>query len=105
MIAVYLLGSLIITRRAGILAALILATNVEYIVLARACVTDMVLTTFMLLGILFFFYGYIKEKGYFYMLSSAAFALAVLTKGPVAIILPAAAFNIAMCLSIYLNPS
>ncbi len=91
-IAVYLLGKLLFNKIAGFISAVIFATNVEYVILSRACVTDMVLTTFMLLGVLFFFYGYIKEKDYFYILSSAAFAFAVLTKGPVAIILPAAAF-------------
>ncbi|MDD5427663.1 MAG: glycosyltransferase family 39 protein [Candidatus Omnitrophica bacterium] len=93
-IAMYFLGSLLFGRKAGFLSALILATNVEYVILSRACITDMVLTVLMLLGVLFFFCGYLKEKRYFYILSSAAFALAVLTKGPIAIILPAAAFLI-----------
>ncbi|MFA5143492.1 MAG: glycosyltransferase family 39 protein [Candidatus Omnitrophota bacterium] len=91
-IAIYLLGKLLFNKRAGFLSAVILATSVEYVVLSRACITDMVLTVFMLLGVLFFFYGYLEEKRYFYGLSSAAFALAALTKGPIAIILPAAIF-------------
>lgn len=91
-IAVYLLGKLLFNKRAGFLSAIILATNVEYLILSRACITDMVLTVLMLAGVLFFFYGYLKEKGYFYILSSAMFGLAVLTKGPIAIILPAVVF-------------
>jgi len=87
-IAIYLLGTILFNRKAGFLSAVILATNVEYIVLSRACVTDMTLFTLMLLGVLFFFYGYMKEKGFCYVLSSAAFALAVLTKGPLFIMLP-----------------
>ena len=98
-IAIYLLGKLLFNKVAGFLSAVILATNVEYVILSRACITDMVLTTFMLLGVLFFFYGYVKEKGYFYILSSAAFAFAVLAKGPIAIILPAAAFVIFLLLT------
>lgn len=43
----------------------------------------MTLFVFMELAVLFFFCGYIKEKGYFYLLSSASIALATLTKGPV----------------------
>lgn len=86
--AIYLLGNLLFNRRVGALSAVMLASCVEYVILSRACVTDMVLSTFMLLGVLFFFYGYFKEKKYFYLLSSAAFAFAVLTKGPVAILLP-----------------
>ena len=93
-IAIYLLGKLLFGRRAGFLSAIILATNVEYVIISRACITDMVLATFMLLGVLFFFYGYLKERGYFYILASTAFALAVLTKGPIAIVLPAVVFVI-----------
>ena len=98
-IAMYLLGTLLFDKRAGFLSAIILATNVEYVILSRACITDMVLAAFMLLGILFFFYGYIKGKEYCYLLSSSAFALAVLTKGPVAILLPAIAFLIFLFLA------
>ncbi len=86
-IALYFLGSLLFNKRTGFLASIIMATSVEYIILSRACVTDMVLSTFMLLGALFFCCGYIKEKNYFYLLSSAAFAFATLTKGPIAIML------------------
>ena len=99
LIAIYFLGAILFNKRAGFFAAIILATNVEYIVLSRACVTDMALATFMLFGALFFFYGYLREKGYFYLLSAAAFALATLTKGPVAIILPAAAIVISVLLT------
>ncbi len=91
-IAMYLLGKLLFDKMTGFLSAVILATSVEYIIISRACITDMALTVFMLIGVLFFFYGYIKEKRYFYILSSAAFALAVLTKGPIAVILPAGIF-------------
>lgn len=87
-LAVYLLGGILFNKRTGFFASLILATNVEYIILSRACVTDMVLGTFMLLGFLFFFYAHIREKSSFYLLSSASFALATLTKGPIGIFLP-----------------
>jgi len=87
-IGIYLIGAALFSKRAALLSAIILATNVEYIILSRACVTDMTLFVFMLFGVLFFLLGHLKGKGYFYMLSSAAFALAVLTKGPVAILLP-----------------
>lgn len=83
LVAMYLLGSTLFGRRAGALAAVILGTNVEYIVLARACVTDMVLTVFMLIGVYRFFCGYFEGKRYGYVLSGVAFGLAVLTKGPV----------------------
>jgi 4-amino-4-deoxy-L-arabinose transferase-like glycosyltransferase len=88
-ILMYLLGSLLFSRTVGLSAGLILATNVEYIVVARACVTDMLLAMLTLLGLLLFFYGQRREKGIYYVLSSASFALAVLTKGPIGILLPA----------------
>jgi len=97
--AIYLLGGLLFNRRVGALSAVMLASSVEYVILSRACVTDMVLSTFMLLGVLFFFYGYLKEKKYCYLLSSAAFACATLTKGPIAIMLPGAAALIFLVLA------
>lgn len=90
-IAVYLLGSLLFNRRSGLLSALITATGVEYIILSRACITDMVLATLLTAGILFFFYGYTRQRAIFYILSSAFFGLAVLTKGPIYLLLSAGA--------------
>lgn len=86
--AIYLLGRLLFNNRVGVFSAIALATNLEYLMLANACVTDMALSTLMLLGVLFFFYGQIRKKDYFYVLSSAAFAFAALTKGPIGILLP-----------------
>lgn len=90
--AVYFLGGLLFNKRTGLLAAAMLATCVEYVILARACVTDMTLSSLMLLGALFFFYGHLKGKRYAYYLSAVFFALAVLTKGPIAVMLPALVF-------------
>ncbi|MDD3905828.1 MAG: glycosyltransferase family 39 protein [Candidatus Omnitrophica bacterium] len=98
-IAIYFLGSLLFNRRAGFLCAVILAANIEYVILSRACITDMALTVSMLFGVLFFFYGYLKNKRYFYVLSSAAFGLAVLAKGPIAIALPAVIFFVFLLLN------
>ena len=89
LVGIYLLGRLLFNNRTGILSAVVLATSVEYIALSVACVTDMVLFVFMLFGALLFFYGRSKGKDYFYILSSAAFALATLTKGPIGFVLPA----------------
>lgn len=91
-ILMYLLGSLLFGRRAGAFAAVIFASNVEYVILARACVTDMVLTVFMLLGAYRFFCGYITGKRFYYVLSGLAFGLAVLTKGPVFAVLAIGVF-------------
>ena len=88
LIAIYLLGRLLFNNRVGLFSAVILATNLEYIILSVGCVTDMALSTFLLLGVFFFFYGQVRKKDYFYILSAAAFALATLTKGPIGILLP-----------------
>ncbi|MFH1593501.1 MAG: glycosyltransferase family 39 protein [Candidatus Omnitrophota bacterium] len=86
----YLLGKALISRRAGILAGLVLATSFNYIALARACVTDMALCVFFLFGFLFFFYGLLSSSGKrpWFLLSAAIFGLAVLTKGPIGIFFP-----------------
>jgi len=83
----YHMGSLFYNKRVGLFSAAILATCVEYIILSRACVTDMALFTTMLFGAFFFFYAHMKDKPIFYIFSSVSFALAVLAKGPIAIIL------------------
>ncbi|MFA5255113.1 MAG: glycosyltransferase family 39 protein [Candidatus Omnitrophota bacterium] len=85
---IYLLGRLLFNNRTGIFSAVILATSLEYLILSIGCVTDMVLFTLLLFGVLFFFYGQIRKRDYFYLLSSAAFALATLTKGPIGLLLP-----------------
>ena len=88
LVAIYLLGRLFFNNRVGLFSALILATNIEYLALSIGCVTDMMLFTFLLLGVLFFFYGHTRKKDLYYILSAAAFAFATLTKGPVFILLP-----------------
>ncbi|MDD5634509.1 MAG: glycosyltransferase family 39 protein [Candidatus Omnitrophica bacterium] len=87
-IGVYFLGRLVCSPLCGFLSGLILATSGEYLVLARACITDMVLCVFILFSILFFLYGFTGRKRVFYFWSSVMMALAVLTKGPIGIFLP-----------------
>jgi len=89
-IALYFLGSILFNKRVGLLAALMLAVSVEYIILARGCLTDMVLAVLMLLTFTFFIYGIKRGRAYFYLLSAAMLGLATLTKGPVAVFLSGA---------------
>ena len=88
LVGVYFLGRLLFNNRTGLFSALVLATCLEYIVLSIGCVTDMALFTFLLFGALFFLLAQIRRKNYYYLLASAALALATLTKGPVGILLP-----------------
>ena len=90
LVGIYLLGRLLFNNRAGIFSAVVLATSLEYLILSIGCVTDMTLFTLLLFGVLFFFYGQIRKRDHFYLFSSAAFALATLTKGPIGLLLPAA---------------
>ncbi len=101
LVGIYLLGRLLFNNRAGIFSAVILATSLEYLILSIGCVTDMVLFTLLLFGVLFFFYGQIRKRDYFYLLSSAAFALATLTKGPIGLLL--SAFIIVLYLALTKN--
>lgn len=78
---VYFGGKSLFTRRAGLLSALGLATSLEYFYLGKAAVTDMTLTFFLTASLL----GYLREKYYW---AYTAAGLAVLTKGPVGIVLP-----------------
>ncbi|MBL7155872.1 MAG: glycosyltransferase family 39 protein [Candidatus Omnitrophica bacterium] len=89
-IGVYLLGRAMLNRRAAFLAAVIMATSVEYLALSRACVTDMALAVFILYAFLFFFYGhnFTSGKTKWYLFSAAFLGIAVLTKGPIGVLLP-----------------
>ncbi len=85
----FLMGKVMFTRRVGLYAALILATGFLYLGLARIVLTDVVLTVFILLSMLSFYWGHTKTyKTKFYILSYVFAGLAVLTKGPLGIIIP-----------------
>jgi len=75
--------------RIGMLAALVLATSLEYWVLSRMILTDAVLFFFGSVALASFYLG-ISDRGKSWYIAAYFFAgLAVLTKGPVGIILPA----------------
>ena len=89
-ILVYLLGAVLFNRRVALFSGLIVATAIEYIVLSRACVTDMALAVFITAGFLSFLFAYQRGKSFYYPVASLCFGLATLTKGPIGIALPAA---------------
>lgn len=76
-VLVYLSGRKLFNERAGLLAALVLVTSLEYFYLGNAAVTDMTLTFFLTAALL----AFLHRK--YYLLFGFA-ALAALTKGPVA---------------------
>jgi 4-amino-4-deoxy-L-arabinose transferase-like glycosyltransferase len=82
-------------RRGGshLLAAIVLATSLEYAFLSRSAVTDMTLTLFLTSGFLAVA-RYLESRTMGAAIAAgAAFGLATLTKGPVGVILPAAALG------------
>jgi 4-amino-4-deoxy-L-arabinose transferase-like glycosyltransferase len=75
-------------RGAHVMAAVVLATSLEYAFLSRSAVTDMTLTLFVTLG--FLAIAAFLESGRLTVAAAAgaAFGLATLTKGPVGVIVP-----------------
>src|SRR2546426_8923527 len=78
-------------RLAAFGGAIILATSLEYVVLGRAAVTDMTLTLFVTLGMLSAARVLSGGGAAWAALSGIAFGLATLTKGPLGVLVPAAA--------------
>jgi 4-amino-4-deoxy-L-arabinose transferase-like glycosyltransferase len=91
LLLIYKIGNLLYDKKTGLASMLIGATSFEIYVLSRQSVTDMCLAFFMTLAI----YGYVsvykagKDNGKWYYLYIGT-ALAVITKGPVGLLLPGA---------------
>lgn len=70
------------SRRTGFLAALILATSLEFVVIARSAVTDMTLTAALTVAL----FSFVRER---YAIAYIACGLALLAKGPIGFGFPA----------------
>ncbi len=90
LLAVYRIGSRVHqSRRAGIISAVILASSFEYFLLARAAVTDMILTALCTLALMLFFEALEGEgRRITPLLGAACLGAAVLVKGPVGFLIP-----------------
>lgn len=90
LVFIYWYVSKISTKSAALIAAMIMGTSLEYVILAKLVITDMVFLVFNSTALAFFYLGYIKMNGtrqwYFGMYVSLA--LAALTKGPIGVLLP-----------------
>lgn len=86
----YALGRRMFGHRAGLMAAVILATSLMWPILARELVIDMLLSVILFLALALWWLGHTDEgarqRGY-YVAFWAALALGVLAKGPVAVVL------------------
>ena len=87
-LGVYLLGRVLFSPLCGFLSGLVMATCVQYLMLARGCVTDMVLLVFILYTLVFFLMGWTGRGRFYYYMASVMAALAVLTKGPIGLFIP-----------------
>lgn len=76
-------------RGMHLFAAIVLATSLEYAFLARAAVTDMMLTCFLTIGFLATARFLESGRTVAAAAAGAAFGLATLTKGPVGVLVPA----------------
>ena len=94
LLVVYQIGKEFFNRRTGLLAAVVLAASLYYVVLARLAIFDMVLNTCLLVSI----YGVLKALHHsdrstrYWLLAGVSGGLAVLTKGPIGWVQPALAF-------------
>jgi 4-amino-4-deoxy-L-arabinose transferase-like glycosyltransferase len=90
---VYGFGRHWISRQYGLISALILATSVMFIGISRMSITDMTLTCWMTATTLGLFMA--AQKNLRWWLAAGFFAgLGILTKGPVAIVVPGAIFTL-----------
>jgi 4-amino-4-deoxy-L-arabinose transferase-like glycosyltransferase len=93
------LGRLAWSHEAGLVAGLILATAPRFLMFSRRIIIDMWITMFMVLTLLFFALAEVStstgpstRRTRWLLLMYVAAGLGVLTKGPVAVVLPALAF-------------
>ena len=87
-LGVFFMGRLFFGRIMGFFSGIMLMSSVLYLALARACVTDMVLTVFILYCFLFLMMGWTTGRKAHFYISAAMAALAVMTKGPIGLFIP-----------------
>jgi len=87
--ATFLFAKIIDEKIYGLLSGFILATSIETIGLAHSAITDMTLTFFIAASLYLFFLSMEGHDKRLYLISYALMALAVLTKGPIGIAIPA----------------
>ena len=84
--------------KTGVLASLILGTSFEYWLISKTVITDLTLFVFFNAVLVFFYIAYTGRNKNWYYLCYVASALAVLTKGPIGILLPGFIVTVFICL-------
>jgi 4-amino-4-deoxy-L-arabinose transferase-like glycosyltransferase len=74
--------------RVAMLAMLILASSLEMVVLSHAALTDMILVFFLTVALASFYLFFKTKRGIWLIGLYSAVGLAVLTKGPIGLVLP-----------------
>lgn len=88
MVMVYGFARKLYDEKTGFLSALILGTSFEYWLISKTVITDMTLFLFFNAALVFFYLAYTGQKKSYYYLCYLFAGLAVLTKGPIGILLP-----------------
>lgn len=97
-LAVYGLGRVLFSPRAAFLAATILATAVGYVILGRLLTLDMTLTLWLTLGLGLSYLAVTRVRPSYLPWAYVSLALGILTKGPIALVLPGLIFGVwALC--------
>lgn len=99
MVITYYLGCILADPSAGLLSALMLATNFQFLNSARDSVMDMAFALFIGAVILLSYLAIIHKKPWYLVLSFLPGALAMLTKGPAGLAVPAAIMFAYLCIT------
>lgn len=84
--------------KTGLFASMILGTSFEYWLISKTVITDLTLFVFFNAVLVFFYLAYTgRNKNYYYLCYLFA-GLAVLTKGPIGILLPGFIVTVFICL-------
>ncbi|NLW34624.1 MAG: glycosyltransferase family 39 protein [Syntrophorhabdus aromaticivorans] len=89
MVVTYSLGRALINTQMGFLSAMILATNYQFLSNSRESVMDMTFAFFIGLTVFLNYLALTREKPWQFGLSFLPSALAILTKGPAGLVIPA----------------
>jgi 4-amino-4-deoxy-L-arabinose transferase-like glycosyltransferase len=92
----YVLGFVAFSKEAGLLSAILLAATPRFLLFSRRMLIDLQLMMFMSLALMFFALAiaYTAKRKLYLILMYIAVGLGVLTKGPVALVIPALAFSL-----------
>jgi len=88
-IVTYFFGKLLFNQRTGFLSGLILATSLQFMIQSRLAIFDVPLIFFIVLAVYFFFSALKPQNKNLYYLFYVSMGLGILTKGPIAAVLPA----------------